>query len=411
MIKETRQGWMVVAALFVALFFVWGSANAGPVFFVPLLKEFGWSRERLSTLFGASVLASGVAGPVIGWMLDRVDARYVIAGGAALATGALAALSQAHSYPAFLAIFVAMGVGVAAATMLPASVVIPNWFHQHRGMAMGVALCAAPFGGAAMTIIANFAIAHAGWRSAYLVLAAPIALLALPAVLIVVRTRPPAAPDLSGAHGAAAQLPGFDVPQALRTRTLWLIAAAMLLAGLTTGFSPHYIAYLINVGYSPTLAAEITSVSFLVYTVGNLMGGPFADRLGARRAYALAFAVNGFAQFCLLGASHSGALALSVLFGGIAGGSSWVLAPLLMVDSFGLRRLGSLMGVTGIFFTVGAAIGPVVTGHVFDASGSYRLAIWIFIAMLLACAAAIYACRSLEDEQARLDTVIPRPAA
>jgi MFS family permease len=411
MIKETRQGWLVVAALFVSLFFVWGSANAGPVFFVPLLKEFGWSRERLSTLFGASVLASGVAGPIIGWMLDRVDARHVIAGGATVTVCALLAVSRAHSYPAFLAIFVMMGVGVAAATMLPASVVIPNWFHQHRGMAMGVALCAAPFGGAAMTIAANAVIAHAGWRSAYLVLAAPIALLVLPAALIVVRTRPAAAPDLSGAHGAPIEVLGLDVTGALRTRTLWLIATAMLLAGLTTGFAPHYIAYLINVGYSPTLAAEITSVSFLVYTVGNLMGGPFADRLGARRAYALAFAVNGFAQFCLLGASHGGALALSVLFGGIAGGSSWVLAPLLMVESFGLRRLGSLMGVTGVFFTVGAAIGPILTGHVFDASGSYRLAIWIFIAMLAACAVAIYGCRLLEDEQARLAPPIPRPAA
>jgi MFS family permease len=411
MIRETRQGWLVVAALFVSLFFVWGSANAGPVFFVPLLKEFGWSRERLSTLFGASVLASGVAGPIIGWMLDRIDARHVIAGGATVTFCGLLAISRAHSYPAFLAIFVMMGAGGAAATMLPASVVISNWFHQHRGMAMGAALCAAPFGGAAMTIVANAVIAHAGWRTAYLALAAPIALLVLPAALIVVRTRPREAPDLSGIHGAAPELPGLDVPRALRTPTLWLIAAAMLLAGLTTGFAPHYIAYLINVGYTPTVAAEITSLSFLVYTVGNLMGGPFADRLGARRAYSLAFAVNGFAQFCLLGASNVGALGLSVLFGGIAGGSSWVLAPLLMVDSFGLRRLGSLMGVTGIFFTIGAAIGPIVTGHVFDASGSYRLAIWIFVAMLAACAGAIYACRSLEVEQARLDAVIPRPAA
>jgi nitrate/nitrite transporter NarK len=115
MIKETRQGWFVVAALFVALFFVWGAANAGPVFFVPLLKEFGWSRERLSTLFGASVLATGVAAPIVGWMLDRVDARHVIAGGAALTVAALVALSRAHSYPAFLAIFIAMLIACAAA--------------------------------------------------------------------------------------------------------------------------------------------------------------------------------------------------------------------------------------------------------------------------------------------------------
>jgi MFS family permease len=412
MFKETRQGWLVVGALFVSLFFVWGAANAGPVFFVPLLKEFGWSRERLSTLFGASALATGASGPLVGWLLDRVDARKVIAAGALLTIAGLLALSRVHSYPAFLAIYVLLGAGGAASTMLPASVVIPNWFHQHRGIAMGAALCAAPFGGAAMTIVANYAISYAGWRAAYVTLAVPVAVLVLPVVLIVVRTRPPAAAHETTAGSAPPiEIPGFDVSRALRTRTMWMISAAMLLAGMTTGFSPHYIAYLINVGYTATLAAEITGLSFLVYTVGNLMGGPFADWLGARRAYALAFLINGFAQFCLLGASNGGVLTVSVLVGGIGGGASWVLAPLLMVDSFGLRKLGSLMGVTGIFFTVGAAIGPVITGHVFDASGSYRLAIWIFIAMLAMCAAAIYACRSMEDEEARLRPVAPRSAA
>ncbi len=51
MTQRERQGWFIVASLFVTLFLVFGSGyDTGGLFFPQLLKHFGWSRAYLSTL-------------------------------------------------------------------------------------------------------------------------------------------------------------------------------------------------------------------------------------------------------------------------------------------------------------------------------------------------------------------------
>jgi nitrate/nitrite transporter NarK len=69
--------------------------------------------------------------------------------------------------------------------------------------------------------------------------------------------------------------------------------------------------------------------------------------------------------------------------------------PLVMIESLGIRRLGSVMGITGVFFTLGAATSPVATGRIFDVTGSYSIAIWSFVATYLICSLAILGCRPL----------------
>ena len=41
------------------------SVNAGPVLLPPLLKYFGWTRARVSTLGSAGALMAGACGPLV----------------------------------------------------------------------------------------------------------------------------------------------------------------------------------------------------------------------------------------------------------------------------------------------------------------------------------------------------------
>jgi MFS family permease len=61
----------------------------------------------------------------------------------------------------------------------------------------------------------------------------------------------------------------------------------------------------------------------------------------------------------------------------------------------GLKRFGSIYGLLALATTVGGFLGPVVTGQMFDLSGSYSAA-WVLIsALLLVGAAAPLACTPL----------------
>jgi cyanate permease len=61
------------------------------------------------------------------------------------------------------------------------------------------------------------------------------------------------------------------------------------------------------------------------------------------------------------------------------------------------------MGITGVFFTFGAALSPIVTGRIFDLTGSYSLPISSFAVMYIICSLAILGCRPLDLEQMRLE--------
>ena len=77
--QRERRAWVIAASVFVTLFLVWGGGvNTGPVFLPPLLKYFGWTRARVSTLGSAGALTGGACGPLVGWLVDRIEARRMM---------------------------------------------------------------------------------------------------------------------------------------------------------------------------------------------------------------------------------------------------------------------------------------------------------------------------------------------
>jgi MFS family permease len=78
------------------------------------------------------------------------------------------------------------------------------------------------------------------------------------------------------------------------------------------------------------------------------------------------------------------------------------LLPLVINESLGVRRLGSILGLLALFTTFGFAAGPAIAGRIFDVTGSYTDAWILFIAMGLVSALAMRSTRELADEQTRV---------
>lgn len=203
MIQRERQGWKIVASLFLTLFVVWGGGiNTGAVFFPALLKHFSWSRAHLSTLGSAGAIAAGLVGPLIGSLLDRFEARRVMVAGTLATAIAFLAASRVNSYIALLLANLVIAIGVTAATVIPCSLIVSNWFGARRGLALGVTFAGTSMGGMFMTMVSNYAIASGGWRAGYVTLAIPMIVVVIPVLLLAVRSRPPEASP--AAHLSAA---------------------------------------------------------------------------------------------------------------------------------------------------------------------------------------------------------------
>ncbi len=399
MVKREKQAWMIVISLFLVMVIINGSGyGAQGVFFTPLLRQFGWTRAKLSLLQSTMGLTMGAAMPLAGWLLDRFEAKIVMLCGALLAGAAFAAASQAHSFAPMLAAYIAFGFGMGASTTLPSAFVVSNWFEEQRGLALGVAMAGASFGGTVMTLVAGYALAWGGWRVGYLAMAAPIFVVAAPLILVLVKGRPPHALSAAASQPAApaqegAALDGFELGEALRSRSFWLISFGFFaFAFSATGTVVHLIPYLIGQGFAPTRAALAMSVLLAVGAAGKPVFGWFADRFSIRVALFVVFAGLAAGYVLMLRVTDTRSLVIALAVFSPVWGAALALLPVLLADACGLKRYGSISGILGVFSTVGSAGGPVVAGAVFDAAHSYAPVFELYIVLLVLCALTPFAC-------------------
>jgi MFS family permease len=404
MTTRERQGWTIAASLFVTLFLVFGSGyNTGTLFFPQLVKHFGWTHARTAWLTSALAISAGCSAPIVGWLLDRIEARLVMASGAALAGCAFLLASVSHSFPPLLFAYLILGVGIGAATLLPAALVIANWFGARRGIAMGLTFAGTALGGAGMIAVGNLVIVHfGGWRAGYVALALPMLVIVIPLIFIMIRTRPPESREL-GLHASGDALPGLELSAALRTRSFWMISAAQFLYSCVAAASGlHLVSYMIGAGYSESFGAGMASLALTLAAGGKLIMGALSDRVSARVALAINFTIQGSAMLLALGVASATMLPIFMLLYGLTLGAPLVLLPLLTAEAMGLKRFGSIGGIAGVFNTIGAAVGPVAAGMIFDANRSYVLAFEIFAVLCVLGALATLACRDLDTEQERI---------
>jgi MFS family permease len=398
MTTQERRRWFMVASLFLVLLLVFGGGyNTVPVFLPALLRAFpGWSHQRVSILPSVLAASAGLSVFPVGWLIDRVEARVLMVAGGLAAGLSFMIASQADSLTTLTAAYLLLGVGISAGTVLPAAYVIANWFNARRGMAMGIAYSGSTVGGMVMTLIAGWFIRNQGWRIAYRAIGLPMIVVAVPLIAVAVRSRPGGARSIVTA--APAELPGFDASTALHTRSFWMIVLAnFFFAFSAAGSLIHMVTHLERIGYRNEQAALATSLIFGCAALGKVLLGLLADRITARRALLLTFCVQAAGISLVFAAATTLMAGVFVVVYGLSVAAPLMLLPLLTAESLGLKRFGLLVGYAGVAQTVGAALGPLVAGRIFDQSGSYTSAFELFIVINLLGAVAAWTCRSYEQ--------------
>ncbi len=76
-----------------------------------------------------------------------------------------------------------------------------------------------------------------------------------------------------------------------------------------------------------------------------------------------------------------------------------VLSPLVVAESLGVKRYGSLMGLVGFPFTLGLAIGPLAAGAIYDLTASYARAFELCAVIAIVGVAASLLCVPAEWER------------
>jgi MFS family permease len=390
--SQYHRNW-ILFALFWILFCTLGSiVNTIPIFITPLMKHYGWTHTQASALPMAYALTMGLGAPLVGWALDRIGARVVMAVGALVLASGLFMAGAAHSFGMIFAAHLLIGAGTAASSIVPGSLVAANWFGDRRGFAIGVTIAGGSLAGVIMPPIVDRLISQS-IATAYFTLAIMVLIVPTSLILAIIKTRP--ANIGADTPGEVDELPGLELSPALRTRQFWILVAVQVLASLGMfGTFFYMVPFLIQSGYASSRAALALSVVNAAAGVGLLIMGTLCDRFTGRRVLPFITIQLGLSSLLLLGAgSASGRLvylgAFVVLFGLVVGFAT--IVPVVLVEIFGLKRFGTLSGLLGMASALAMANGPMVVGVIFDATSSYTIAFEVSAGLCFLAAASGFA--------------------
>jgi MFS family permease len=391
-------GWIVVATSAVGLFL--GSfpivAFSFGVFFPSFAGEFHASRATISFAFTLHNLLSGIFAVVVGRIADRVGARHVILPGLVVVAAMLIAAEAIGSSVWQLYVFyAALGVVAPATTTVPYALAVSRWFDRRRGLALGGMMVGLGVGAIAMPIVAQRLIAAAGWRHAFAIIGCVMLAIPVPIVAVFLKDAPAQMgllPDGASSNAvaprAAGRAEGLAWRDTRRSGTFWLlIAVVVLLAAGVHACVIHLPELFADRGATAETAALASSVAGLALLAGRIGCGYFLDRyFGGYVATAISAAAA--LGIGLLWTGSGGAVALAGAFlVGVGMGAEVDIIVFLMSRYFGLRALGMAVGFAFGAFVIAGGLGPLVMGAAFDRTGSYRMPLAGFFAVVVIAAA------------------------
>ena len=384
---ELRRGWPLVLAAVLGIGFGPGLfQNLSSLFLDGTTSEFGWSRGEVATAAAIGLLG-GLVAPFVGRLADRVGIRPIIVGAMLLLGGAYVALSrQSGSLVEYQILVALLAFSVPGTSSVVYGKLIGACFVRHRGLALALATSGLSITTLAMPPLVGAVIAAQGWRAGFLVLAAATALLALPAILFLIR-HVPATPTARAPDDAAAAAPveGVTGRDARRDPRFWLLSLGVALVNLASvGLVTQLVPLGVERGLTAAQAALLLTGYALSQVVGRLTIGVLIDRM-APQGVAAAVALVSAAGFAgLLVPAPGFALAMGMVFlAGLMNGADNDLLPYLTARLFGLRAYGEIYGSILPIALAGTAAGIVAFGRLHDRFGHYDAALGVSVVALV----------------------------
>ena len=408
--KQRRifYGYWILAACFLLNLI---SAGCGPIsfsFFVTSLeKALGWNRTEIMTAFTIFFICSAISAPFAGRLVHRFGGRKVMSLGALSATIGYTLISQMSSLWQYYIGYAFIGLGVAALGPVTTSLIVSNWFSRRRGMAIGIMSMGAGTAGTVFTpLVIVYLIPNIGWSSTFVTFAIITGGLAIPLILLVIRSEPsnmgllpdgkktPAITDINGMILPSTR--GLTMKMALSTQAFWLMAVAIFFIFSHMGVMQNQVPHLEDLGFTAGIVASTMSIISILSIVGTFVFGWLCDRLSVKLVGVIGAILISVSIVLLISikADSPGWLiwTYSTLLG--LGIGSWMpVMSMLVSTNFGMVAYGTIFGALNFFQSIGAAMGPIISGYLYDKMNTYQWAFTIIAILVVLAIPLILAIR------------------
>ena len=408
------QRWTVAAAMGLLGYIVWGIGfYTLPVFYVPLTAEFGWSRTDVTFAGALASFLYSLSGPGVGAVVDNFGVRKVVLFGVVLFGASLAYFAIGVStLSGFFLFACASGIACMCVSLLPAQVLVSQWFDRNRAGVMGLMLAVMAFGGVANAALAGNLIPRVGWHRTAIIFDLMVWTVALPICLFGIKDRPRKTATAAAPENPPAQvstLTGLSLAGVWRSPYFYLLCASVFLnRAVGNALLQNLVLYMNDLGHGLQFGAYVMSGLAIANLVSRLIIGPLSDRFSWRFGVMLSYACIALSVLMFLLFSGRPAMFITGLLLGFGYGGSILMMPVMTGAIFGTRALGKILGIVLLASGVGSMCGTFLVGRLYDASKSYETAFLFLLVIAVASVVTIWPVRSPAMDNRQGGILLPR---
>ncbi|MAC35793.1 MAG: hypothetical protein CME38_19650 [Haliea sp.] len=383
--------WLVLVCLLIQGIATGASIYSYSLFAGEVEAEFSANRALVMLAMTGQSIMIAVSSPILGLFLDRSSVKWVVIITAQIMGAGFWLISLTPSVWGFVAgygLFVSLGL--ASMGMLSTSVLLSRWFRRYRGLAIGIAALGTQVGGLTIPPLLAVLIESFDWRIAARIVGLFVAVV-IPLLAYWIIVDRPSDRGLSPDGDriplgiAPTQTIEFSVrrtwiSQVLGDCNFWIagLGIAVLCAVLTTVLA-NLSLFATDMGITRERAALLISLFAAIGLVFSPITGRLCDVIDTRWVLAgmLILSIIAMAGY-MLAEDYTGLIIATSIVAINAGG----LTPLwsaLIGDLFKLHLYARVMGVMALLTGATGSLAPVVSGWIFETTGSYHT---LFLALL-----------------------------
>lgn len=355
--------------------------NTPGVFFPAICAELNVGVAPLALYLTFYFFFTSISMPLVAKVLPKWNFRITLTVAfifVALAVGMMSTYTELWQFYLSGAV---LGVAGGFIFMVPATVLIENWFDEKRSFALGLSQAFAAVGGAIFALVCNRLIYAIGWRMSYVVLAVIICIIVLPWTIFVFRFKPsdmglkPYGYEIrmQNPEEAKEENKGLSAKLALRTSAFWLILIFCGIESLFSGYNNAFPTYGISIGLGDTFGSELVSVGMIGGVVLSIVCGWLMDRIGVIKTTGIILGVTAVMFIGFVFLREPGLLMVCAFFFGINGCVVTLSVATLIAEVFGRKNYTQILSYSRMAGLI-AAFGSSLVGLSYDMTGSFNIA-------------------------------------
>ncbi|KAJ2761465.1 hypothetical protein H4S06_001189 [Coemansia sp. BCRC 34490] len=359
---DSPQGWIVVLACFFNLMFSIGTTTTFGVYLqeyelVEFPNAYSSQLSWIGTLQGAMMCFFGI---FVGILSEHVDTRYLSAFGS-LMTGVALIVSSFCNSPWKLLLTQGIFYGFGGSFLYSTGLTLaPQWFNKYRALASGVVIAGSGIGGLWLSFAINAMIENISRQWAQRITGLiTIGICGALSPLMKMRIKPV----------KRKQIADFSV---IGDKKFLLLFSSSLL-GMSGFFLPFFFmpTYTVIVLHKEQMwGTNVASIMNGSSVAGRIAMGILGDNIGALNTLIIATCASCISILVLwLPFKSFGTLIAAAVIFGFSSGAIVSLIPVVTANTFGVKRLPSIMGFIMLGYTIGALISSPPAGSILDKYG------------------------------------------